>query len=442
MAVITPTHAPPVDGTINQLNALASFLPAISGDDLSSMEMQRLMTAVRSVQRAADSLAIRLGIAADGHAERDGGRGSHGLFLGDGQAVSGATARREAARSWVCSTLDHVGSAVRSGRLGAAQVDLFARAARKLDCDQRHELNDADLIEAAAREPVDVFARTIQRFVDLLRCDHGNTDNESQRRASMWRSWIDADTGMGHVHGEFDPERFEAIRNAVQAQAARLAAKGGVQRTANLAAAAAYELLTGSAAGRSGALPSIGVIVDWKTFTSGAHRYSVCETFDGQPLSPGSISRLACNAVIQRIVVDERGVPLNVGRRYRTATAAQWLALKATYRSCAWAGCDRPLSWCQIHHVHEWEHGGSTDLCNLVPLCNEHHHAVHEGGWHLELLDDRRLDIRSPDGQHQYSVRPDRLPAASDRANRGVRPRPTARTHRPATHRPAQPAGP
>ena len=310
----------------------------------------------------------------------------------------------------------------------------------KLDEEQRQKLNDPGLVATAAGEPVDLFARRMRRLVAMLRGNHSGSDAEAQRRASSWRSWIDDETGMGHVHGEFDPERFEAVRNAVEAHGARLANQGGVHRTANLAATAAFELLTGQATG-VGALPSIGVIVDWQTFAEGAHPNSIAETSDGQPLAPESVSRLACQAVVQRIVVDNRGIPVDVGRRYRTATAAEWLALRAIYRSCAWIGCERPLSWCQLHHVHEWEHGGPTDLCNLVPLCGEHHHAVHEGGWSLKLWSDRRLDIQSPDGRHQETTRPDRRPA-SVAPHPGAHRRVMARTRRAAAHRPAQPAGP
>lgn len=441
MVATSSKQASSVDDVVGLLNLLSASLSNVTCDALESNDLQRLMAAIRSVQQAADGLSMRLGVAADHLAQQGIGRGPHGLFLGDGRTVTGYTARREVERSCVLSELDRVAAAVRGGRIGAAQVDLFARAARKLDEEQRRELNDPDLVAAAAAEPVDLFARRIRRLVAVLRRNHSDSDAEAQRRASSWRSWIDHDTGMGHVHGEFDPERFEGIRNAVEAHGARLANQGGVHRTANLAATAAYELLTGEATGH-GAPPSIGVIIDWQTFARGTHPNSISETTDGQPLAPESISRLACDAVVQRIVVDDQGIPLNVGRRHRTATAAQWLALRALYYSCAWTGCERPLSWCQLHHVHEWEHGGPTDLCNLVPLCNEHHHTVHEGGWSLKLWDDRRLDIQSPDGRRQETTYPDRRPASESRAFPGTRRRVAARTHRPAAHRPAQPAGP
>ena len=85
-------------------------------------------------------------------------------------------------------------------------------------------------------------------------------------------------------------------------------------------------------------------------------------------------------------------------RKYRTDTDAQWAALKAVYRSCAWDGCTAPISWCQAHHIKPWDRHGPTDLDNLIPLCSRHHHRVHEGGWHIKLLADWSLRIHRPDG--------------------------------------------
>ena len=50
------------------------------------------------------------------------------------------------------------------------------------------------------------------------------------------------------------------------------------------------------------------------------------------------------------------------------------------------------FDWCEIHHLRPWEHGGHTNLDNLVPLCSYHHHWVHEcGGGEPEILPDRTL---------------------------------------------------
>jgi hypothetical protein len=34
----------------------------------------------------------------------------------------------------------------------------------------------------------------------------------------------------------------------------------------------------------------------------------------------------------------------------------------------------------------------------MLPLCEHHHHLVHEGGWTLELFPDRMTIWRTPDG--------------------------------------------
>jgi hypothetical protein len=108
---------------------------------------------------------------------------------------------------------------------------------------------------------------------------------------------------------------------------------------------------------------------------------------------------------MRRVTLDN-GVPIDVGRHYRTATDAQWAAIKAIHSTCAWGGCDAPISWTQLHHIHEWKHGGPTDLDNLVPLCSRHHHRVHEGKWSIKLLPDRTLEIHKPDGTHHQTVQP------------------------------------
>ena len=76
---------------------------------------------------------------------------------------------------------------------------------------------------------------------------------------------------------------------------------------------------------------------------------------------------------------------------------SQRRALRALYPTCAIPGCDPRYELCKLHHVIWWEHGGCTDLDNLLPLCVRHHHAVHDQGWHLKLTPDRQLTITYPD---------------------------------------------
>jgi hypothetical protein len=82
--------------------------------------------------------------------------------------------------------------------------------------------------------------------------------------------------------------------------------------------------------------------------------------------------------------------PLDLGRATRVISPAQRAALAIRDRGCVFPDCDRPLAWCDAHHLWHWVDGGPTDLPNLALLCRAHHRAVHEGGWHL---------ARGPDGR-------------------------------------------
>jgi Domain of unknown function (DUF222)/HNH endonuclease len=92
--------------------------------------------------------------------------------------------------------------------------------------------------------------------------------------------------------------------------------------------------------------------------------------------------------------------PLEVGRTSRVVTAAQRAALVVRDGGCAVTGCDRPLGWCEAHHLQHWVHGGPTDLANLALVCRAHHRAVHEGGWRLQRDPDGRLTATPPHRRH------------------------------------------
>lgn len=101
------------------------------------------------------------------------------------------------------------------------------------------------------------------------------------------------------------------------------------------------------------------------------------ETDEGIPLSPSEFATLMCGSDLRRIVLSSDSEVLDVGRKYRVATAAQTRAVIARDRTCRYPGCHRPPSDGQVHHGFEWENGGLTDLNNLVLLCWHHHQYLH-----------------------------------------------------------------
>jgi hypothetical protein len=88
--------------------------------------------------------------------------------------------------------------------------------------------------------------------------------------------------------------------------------------------------------------------------------------------------------------------PLDVGRTTRVVSPAQRTALAVRDGGCVFPGCDRPLAWCEAHHLQHWLDGGPTDLDNLALVCRAHHRAVHEGGWQLQHRPDGRLTATPP----------------------------------------------
>jgi Domain of unknown function (DUF222) len=91
-----------------------------------------------------------------------------------------------------------------------------------------------------------------------------------------------------------------------------------------------------------------------------------------------------------------RPQPLDVGRATRVVSPTQRSALTVRDGGCRFPGCDRPVAWCDAHHLRHWLHGGATDLGNLVLLCPGHHHAVHEGGWRLHRHADGTFTATPP----------------------------------------------
>ena len=104
----------------------------------------------------------------------------------------------------------------------------------------------------------------------------------------------------------------------------------------------------------------------------------------GSTLSPASLRMLACDATVIPVVLGGAGQPLDIGRPTRTIPDGLRRAVAVRDGGCA--RCGRPPSWCGVHHVLPWEHGGETKIANLVMLCRVCHRLVHHAGWEVRLM--------------------------------------------------------
>jgi hypothetical protein len=93
------------------------------------------------------------------------------------------------------------------------------------------------------------------------------------------------------------------------------------------------------------------------------------------PISAETAERLACDA--RRLTIQRRGRDLVHSRVGRCASYAQQRALHKRTSHCEHAGCTATREL-EAHHVIPVEHGGKTELDNLILLCGRHHKATHD----------------------------------------------------------------
>lgn len=334
-------------------------------------------------------------------------------------------ARRVMARADAVEVAPEFGRALEVGEVTAAHVDGLAGALRILGdrADTLMAHNPSLLHDATVMSP-DEFTRHARREAQRLVNDGGVAIFERQRRSTNLRTWID-DEGMTVLHGRFDPERGTALVSALDRAVEAMFHNGdvsghvfdpapGIEPNDHRRALALVAMLSSTSSSTSSsssmststtgectaagnlrpARAEIMVHIDLRTLidaTAGTPR-----VIGGSVLPVETVRRLACDADIIPVVLNGSGVALDVGRAKRLATAHQRRALAARYETCAIPGCAVLFHRCEPHHLRPWESGGGTDLSNLLPLCVRHHHAVHEGGWKLEVDPDTG-DVRVED---------------------------------------------
>jgi len=221
---------------------------------------------------------------------------------------------------------------------------------------------------------------------------------DRQRKESRLKRWTDRETGMKQTLITLDPLRDVALHAVVDANLAALRQDPvNKDRPFDELKVEAFMAAIGSEpAGRR--VPEVVVHVDHKSAGHGRHADTVCETVDGQALPVSTVQRLCCEAIVSAVVVRSDGTVDQVCAEQRTANRTQRRQLAAMYSTCAHPLCEVGFSNCRMHHIVWWTRGGKTVLANLLPLCEAHHHLVHEGRWNLEMDDDRIVTWSKPDG--------------------------------------------
>jgi hypothetical protein len=206
-----------------------------------------------------------------------------------------------------------------------------------------------------------------------------------------------------HVSAETSPRRPTTLVRDSSSLAAR--------RADALIVLAESFLQHGVEALRGGDRQQIVIHVDESTLNE--REPGRCEFDDGPAMAVETARRLACDASIVKITEDERGDPLNVGRKTRSIPPALRRALASRDQGCVFPGCSHKR-FVDGHHIQHWAQGGETRLSNLVSLCRFHHRAVHEGGVRIERLDDGAWRFVNRLGEALVSCAPGRTQPLGD----------------------------
>ena len=366
-----------VEGVAGQIEALLVGLRSL-GDELLEERLSLVgrceagLAAVRSETVA--ELARRDGEAEAAEAVRDRLRQSRG------------SAKRDVKFAGQLADLTGTAQALADGNITPQHARIIADAAEHTD------VNEAELLGAAASQPTDVFANTVRDHVNERTAREDLKEQRRRQRARRELSIKQQSDGMYKLFGLFDPVAGARIETALTAAAKKLRR---VEDPANRATvpqryADALELLATGNGAAGNPNTTLLVIAEYDAIAgqvAGAH------LADGTPVIADELVKLAVGAKVVPAVFDTPGRPLWLGRASRDANAAQRIALAARDRHCI--GCGARHNICEPHHVVHWEHGGPTDIDNLCLLCGHCHHTeVHNNGADIETAADGKRTLR------------------------------------------------
>jgi hypothetical protein len=292
--------------------------------------------------------------------------------------ISLSAAREKVRTAQALRDLPGISLAFREGRLSYTKVRALTRVAA---------LHDED---ALVRYALDATAPMVEERCRQIRNVQPGSVHDARRawEARSLSAWRNAARGTLCLRAELPLEVGELVMQALERAleqeevadgVAESSPSGFLSQQADALVAIAKTYLEGGATesgSRSG---------------STADRYQLVVHVDEAALHGGigradapleTVKRLACDSGVVVVTEDERGTPLDVGRKQRTVSTSIRRALWSRDRHCTFPGCHR-TRFVDAHHVHHWIDGGETSVDNLVLLCSHHHRLLHEGGYRI-----------------------------------------------------------
>jgi hypothetical protein len=296
----------------------------------------------------------------------------------------------------------HVADAVGAGLLGtpaaSAIITMLDRVAMRADRVASADMEQR-LVQAAQGLTLEQLQKLIQRAEAFLDPD-GVARREEELRDERFLTIREDRFGAILLSGKFDPESGAPIKIAVEGIVTGMLQRRDQKTLDGKKTGQAIEDTRSVKQMQADALTFLATHalgcdeIPTRPTTTLVLRMTLAEleaglghgTIDGinQPVSAGTVRRMAADAQVIPCVLGGDSEILDWGRARRLFSVPQKLASGERDGGCA--GCGLPASMTIMHHIEWWwrDHG-PTDLTNGVLLCVGCHHRVHDEGWEIRI---------------------------------------------------------
>ncbi len=329
-------------------------------------------------------------------------------------------AKRDVESAVQLAQLRATSEALESGEIPQGHARLIARASGESNIDE------ALLVKAANKQPLDEFVQTVRRHQQDCSDDDGQAILDRQRERRSARIFESPETGMFVLSGQFDQITGTRIATALTAKERELwhredpnARRTPQQRMADALAELVCEPGDGKTQGTN-----LLVIADYYVIKKELINARLA---DGSPIPIGELRLLARDADILPSIFDAKTQNMWLGRQRRTASEAQRVALMARDEGCVC--CKANPLWCKAHHIIWWSKDGPTDLDNLLLVCDDCHKKIHLHGWTVhQHPKTRKYYLKPPNPNGSNGAQQGRNPTSEVRGrSTGPQPTPTGK---------------
>ncbi|HXA41836.1 MAG TPA: DUF222 domain-containing protein [Candidatus Solibacter sp.] len=305
-----------------------------------------------------------------------------------GRLSGGAAAERVRVASKLAD-LPIMATAFSTGRISFGQAAVVARAAGDVGPEAVAELERRTVEAAQQLDP-----SGLRQFAERLSCELNQEAFLADQNRAHERRRLDygqGPDGMWIIDGRLDQEGGAYLSTALDAVLGPRSKDDGrtpAQRRADALVDLSRRVLEEAredeptVRGIGGQRPHLTVTATIQALR-GEPGAPAGELIGRYPVASETVQRIACDAALTPMVVDETGDPLDFGRTMRTASPPLRRAVVLSDKRCRFPGCDRSASWCDVHHLDDWARGGRTRKKDLLLVCRPHHRLLHEGGWKL-----------------------------------------------------------